>query len=131
MKGLAYKSPLKVDLDLVESYKGNIFLYNEPIKNDPEYSIQDSINLVSKPDPVTFSESVSLDDANHFNIDFNFSESVSLDDANHFNIDFNFSESVILKDSKFDITSETIDSDFSRDPNSTDPGFNSDSKLSV
>lgn len=92
MKGLVYKSPLKVDLDLVESYKGNIFLYDEPIKNDPEYSIQDSINLVSKPDPVTFSESVTLDDANHFNIDFN------------------FSESVILKDSKFDITSTTIDS---------------------
>lgn len=100
MKGLVYKSPLKVDLDLVESYKGNIFLYNELIKNDPEYSIQDSINLVSKPDPVTFRESVTLDDANHFNIDFN------------------FSESVILKDSKFDITSETIDSDFSRDPDS-------------
>lgn len=98
MKGLVYKSPLKVDLDLVESCKGNIFLYNELIKNDPEYSIQDSINLVSKPDPVTFRESVTLDDANHFNIDFN------------------FSESVILKDSKFDITSETIDSDFSRDP---------------
>lgn len=100
MKGLVYKSPLKVDLDLVESYKGNIFLYNEPIKNDPEYSIQDSINLVSKPDPVTFSESVFLDDTNHFDIDFN------------------FSESVILKDSEFDITSATIDSDFSREPDS-------------
>lgn len=112
MKGLVYKSPLKVDLDLVESYKGNIFLYNELIKNDPEYSIQDSINLVSKPDPVTFRESVTLDDANHFNIDFN------------------FSESVILKDSKFDITSETIDSDFSRDPDSADPRFNSDPKPS-
>ncbi|MGI7118598.1 hypothetical protein ACNGEM_08380 [Campylobacter coli] len=111
MKGLAYKSPLKVDLDLAESYKGNIFLYDAPIKNDPEYSIQDSINLVSKPDPVTFSETISLDDTNHFNIDFNFSESVALDDANHFNIDFNFSESVILKDSEFDITSATIDSE--------------------
>lgn len=99
MKGLVYKSPLKVDLDLVESYKGNIFLYDEPIKNDPEYSIQDSINLVSKPDPVTFRESVTLDDANHFNIDFN------------------FGESVILKDSKFDITSETIDSDTKPDSN--------------
>lgn len=100
MKGLVYKSPLKVDLDLVESYKGNIFLYDEPIKNDPEYCIQDSINLVSKPDPVTFSESISLDDTNHFNIDFN------------------FGESVILKDSKFDITSETVDSDFGRESDS-------------
>lgn len=100
MKGLVYKSPLKVDLDLAESYKGNIFLYDEPIKNEPKYSVQDSINLVSKPDHTTFSESVSLDDANHFDIDFN------------------FGESVILKDSKFDITSETIDSDFSRDPDS-------------
>ncbi|EPY7848157.1 hypothetical protein ACXGXY_001903, partial [Campylobacter coli] len=113
MKGLVYKSPLKVDLDLVESYKGNIFLYDEPIKNDPEYSIQDSINLVSKPDPVTFSESVSLADTNHFNIDFN------------------FSESVILKDSKFDITSTTIDSDFNRDPSPVDPGFNSDLKSEI
>lgn len=107
MKGLVYKSPLKVDLDLVESYKGNIFLYDVPIENNPEYSIQDSINLVSKPDPVTFSESVALDDANHFNIDFN------------------FSESVILKDSEFDITSAAIDSDFSRESDSADPGFNS------
>ncbi|EPP4232755.1 hypothetical protein ACUPZ6_001227 [Campylobacter coli] len=100
MKGLVYKSPLKVDLDLVESYKGNIFLYDEPIKNDPEYSIQDSINLVSKPDPVTFNESISLDDANHFNIDFN------------------FNETMILRDSEFNITSDTIDSDFNRDPDS-------------
>lgn len=100
MKGLVYKSPLKVDLDLVESYKGNIFLYDVPIKNDPEYSIQDSINLVSKPDPVTFSESVALDDANHFNIDFN------------------FGESVILRDSEFNITSETVDSDFGRESDS-------------
>lgn len=100
MKGLVYKSPLKVDLDLVESYKGNIFLYDEPIKDGPEYCIQDSINLVSKPDPVTFSESVSLDDANHFNIDFN------------------FGESVILKDSEFNITSETVDSDFGRESDS-------------
>lgn len=100
MKGLVYKSPLKVDLDLVESYKGNIFLYDEPIKNDPEYSIQDSIDLVSKPNPVTFSESVSLADANHFNIDFNFSESVT------------------LKDSKFDITSTAVGSDFSGEPDS-------------
>ena len=99
MKGLVYKSPLKVDLDLVESYKGNIFLYDELIENNPEYSIQDSINLVSKPDPVTFSETISLDDTNHFNIDFN------------------FSESVILKDSEFDITSTTIDSDSKPDSN--------------
>lgn len=110
MKGLVYKSPLKVDLDLVESYKGNIFLYDELIENNPEYGIQDSINLVSKPDPVTFSESISLDDTNHFDIDFN------------------FGESVILKDSVFDITSTTIDSDFSREPDSTDPGFDSDSE---
>lgn len=100
MKGLVYKSPLKVDLDLAESYKGNIFLYDEPIKNDPEYCIQDSINLVSKPDPVTFSESVSLDDANHFNIDFN------------------FNETMILRDSEFNITSETVDSDFDRESDS-------------
>lgn len=113
MKGLVYKSPLKVDLDLVESYKGNIFLYNEPIKNDPEYSIQDSINLVSKPDPVTFSESIFLDDANHFNVNFN------------------FDETMVLNDSRFEITSETIDSSFSRDPEPADPGFNSDSKPSV
>lgn len=99
MKGLVYKSPLKVDLDLVESYKGNIFLYDEPIKNDPEYSIQDSIDLVSKPNPVTFSESVSLDDANHFNIDFNFSESVT------------------LKDFKFDINSTAVGSDSKPDSN--------------
>lgn len=113
MKGLVYKSPLKVDLDLAESYKGNIFLYNEPIKNEPEYSIQDSINLVSKPDPVTFSESVSLDDANHFDIDFN------------------FNETMILRDSEFNITSDTIDSDFNRDPSPVDPGFNSDLKLEI
>ncbi|HEH4511509.1 TPA: hypothetical protein SG275_001462 [Campylobacter coli] len=113
MKGLVYKSPLKVDLDLAESYKGNIFLYNEPIKNDPEYSIQDSINLVSKPDPVTFSESIFLDDANLFNVNFN------------------FDETMILNDSRFEITSETIDSSFSRDTESVDPGFNSDSKPSV
>ena len=109
MKGLVYKSPLKVDLDLAESYKGNIFLYDEPIKNEPEYCIQDSINLVSKPGLSTFSESITFDDTDHFNIDFD------------------FSESVILKDSKFDITSATIDSDFSREPDSTDPGFDSDS----
>lgn len=113
MKGLVYKSPLKVDLALAESYKGNIFLYDEPIKNEPEYCIQDSINLVSKPGLSTFSESISLDDTNHFNIDFN------------------FNETAILRESVFDITSETIDSDFSRDPDPVDPGFNSDSKPSV
>ncbi|QXO06314.1 hypothetical protein [Campylobacter phage CJLB-12] len=113
MRGLVYKSPLKVDLDLAESYKGNIFLYNEPIKNDPEYSIQDSINLVSKPDPATFSESISLDDTNHFNIDFN------------------FNETAILRESVFDITSETIDSDFSRDPDINKYKKNKDFKCQI
>ena len=80
MKGLVYKSPLKVDLDLAESYKGNIFLYDEPIKNEPEYCIQDSINLVSKPGLSTFSESITFDDTNHFNIDFDFNETITLED---------------------------------------------------
>ena len=80
MKGLVYKSLLKVDLDLAESYKGNIFLYDEPIKNEPEYCIQDSINLVSKPGLSTFSESITFDDTDHFNIDFDFNETITLED---------------------------------------------------
>ena len=80
MKGLVYKSPLKVDLNLAESYKGNIFLYDEPIKNEPEYCIQDSINLVSKPGLATFSESITFDDTDHFNIDFDFNETITLED---------------------------------------------------
>lgn len=81
MKGLVYKSPLKVDLDLAELYKGNIFLCDEPIKNEPEYSIQDSINLVSKPGLSTFSESMTFDDTNHFNIDLKFDETITLEDC--------------------------------------------------
>ena len=80
MKGLVYKSPLKVDLDLAESYKGNIFLYDEPIKNEPEYCIQDSINLVSKPGLSTFSETINFDDTDRFNINFDFNETITLED---------------------------------------------------
>ena len=80
MKGLVYKSPLKVDLDLAESYKGNIFLYDEPIKNEPEYCIQDSINLVSKPGLSTFSETINFDDTDRFNINFDFNEPITLED---------------------------------------------------